>query len=365
MNALFSAAALMLAACPAALPAQTPAPVPVRTETLRLKFTAGQVLNYRLTEDTDGSYLELRGRLTPIKSHLEMPQTLTVTGLRDADSAGLVDVGLGAMTVTVDGKTPSDTRTNGAQAALEALTVIAKLAVLPSGKVVETLVNPALDADEALLGEDPAHMNALAGIGELPAAPVQVGSKWKSAVFLGLAGEQSQADLSLTGWETKDGAKEGDPVAVIKQIVQGKFGTPAAAPPKKPEIPEKPEIPKTAGEAAGPEAESRSEPSSPLPNTLPKNALPKTAEIPESLGDMRVQGWVSGTRIVRLNLALGCVESLESHMYMTVLLTARDSDGKFSGPPTRMRVQVTSKLTRTEKPIEKPAEKPKSSSNLQ
>ena len=110
---------LLTAACPAAVRAQSPAlavvPSPAvpasapRMETLRLKFPVGQTLYYRLTEDTVGSYLEPHGKLTPIKSHLEMQEHQTVTGLRDADNAGLIAVGIDSITVTI----PSGTEAPG------------------------------------------------------------------------------------------------------------------------------------------------------------------------------------------------------------------------------------------------------------
>ncbi len=282
-------------ASPPAAPTATP-----RHELLRLKFPVGQTLYYRLTEDTVGSYKEPQGRLTPIKSHLEMHQHQTVTDRRD-DSAGLVDVGIDSMTVTVDGKpSPSSDDTAAGQANAANLVVMAHLArliVLPNGKLEATVVNPALDADEVLLGEDPAHMNALSGLGIFPEMTVQVGDKWKSLVLTGLIGEQSSANLVLTAWETKDAAS----IAVISQKIRGTFGSPP-------------------GDAAHP------------------------------AGDMKIKGWISGTRTVRLNVEAGTVESTDSVVLMTVLLTPKDADDKFSGPPTQMWVKETSALTRTAAP---------------
>ena len=280
-------------------PSAPTAPVP-HTETLHLKFSVGETLYYSLTEDTEGSYREPRGRLIPIKSHLEMQMHQTTTALRDTDNAGLVSFGIDSLTVTVDKQPPLDTLPDPA-----VLANLAALIVLPSGKLEETQVNPAFDADQSLPGEDPAHMNALAGLGELPPAPVQSGSRWKSPVFLGLIGEKTTADLMLSGWETKEAAT----IAVIKQTLRGSFSTPAK----------------------------------PVPST---NAR-------EADGDMKIRGLTSGTRTVRLNVEAGRVESEDSVVWMTVTLTPRNTDGKFTDPPTRMWVKVTSKLVRTAAPVVK------------
>ncbi len=208
-----------------------------------------------------------------------------------------MDVGIDSMTVTVDDKPvplPSD-----AQASLAHF---ARLIVLKNGKLEATVVNPSVNAEEILTGEDPAHMNVLAGLGELPSAPVQAGDKWKSASFVGMTDEHSTADLSLAAWETKDGAT----IAVIKQSIQGQFGTPASA-------------------LSGLKTD-----------------------------DLKVKGWLSGTRTVRLNVEAGSVDSADSLVYMTVLLTPKDDDGRFTGPPTRMWVKVTSKTTRASAPAAVP-----------
>ena len=300
MNTFLTSAVLLSVLSPAAVFAQLAAPAPpaapaLRTETLRLKFKTGETLYYRLTEDTDGSYREPGGRLTPIKSHLEMQMHQTTTDVREADGAGLIGFGIDSMAVTVDKKPPQTTPDPAVLANLAALVV------LPSGKIGETAVNPAFDAAEALPGEDPTHMIALAGLGELPPTPVQVGSTWKSSVFLGLAGEKTAADLSLTAWETKNAAV----LAVIKQSLRGTF------------------------------------------STAPGSAAPAS-------GDMKIAGWTSGTRTVRLNAEAGSVESQDSVIWMTVLLTPKDDNGKFTGPPTRMWVKVTSTMTRTAAPAVKP-----------
>ena len=296
--AAFAASALAQAspAPPALLPVASPPAVP-RKETLRLKFPVGQTLYYTLTEETAGSYLEPHHRMTPIKSHLKMQEHQTVADLRETDSAGLVDVGVDSMTVTVDDKPsplPGD-----APAVMAAL---ARLVVLKNGKLEATLVNPDVNAEEVLTGEDPAHMNVLAGLGEMPAAPVGVGDKWKSASFLGMSDEHSTADLSLAAWETKDAAT----IAVIKQVIQGQFGTPASA-------------------LGG-----------------------------MKVDDLKVKGWLSGTRTVRLNVEAGTIDSADSLVYMTVLLTPKGDDGKYTAAPTRMWVKVTSKTIQTSAPAEVP-----------
>ena len=300
MNTLLTTAVLLSVLSPAAVFAQAAALVPPaapvpRTETLRLKFKTGETLYYRLTEDTDGSYREPGGRLTPIKSHLEMQMHQTTTDVREADGAGMIGFGIDTMTVTVDKKPPTGSAPDPA-----VLADLAALVVLPSGKLGETLVNPAFDADESLPGEDPAHMNALAGLGDLPAAPVGIGSRWKSPVLTGLVGEKTAADLALTSWETKDAGT----LAVIKQNLKGSFSTP-----------------------------------------------PPTALSPS---DMKISGWTSGTRTVRFNVEAGRVESQDSVILMTVLLTPQDDHGKFTGLPTRMWVKVTSALVRTAAPAVKP-----------
>ncbi len=312
MNTLLLTSAVLLSVLsPAAVFAQAAATAPPaapapRTETLRLKFKTGETLYYRLTEDTDGSYREPGGRLTPIKSHLEMRMHQATTDVRETDGAGMIGFGIDSMTVTVDKKPPN---TNPDPAVLANL---AALVVLPNGKYEETAVNPAFNADESLPGEDPAHMNALAGLGELPAAPVAIGSRWKSPVFTGLAGETTAADLSLASWEAKDAGT----LAVITQTLKGRFSTP---PP----------------------------------------AAPSPSDIKEGLdapvgSDMKISGWTSGTRTVRFNVEAGRVESQDSVILMTVLLTARNEDGKFVGPPTRMWVKVTSALVQTAAPAVKP-----------
>ncbi|MGI4787237.1 MAG: hypothetical protein ACRYFS_00155 [Janthinobacterium lividum] len=224
----------------------------------------------------------------------------TTSDLRDTDSAGLVDVGIDSMVITVDSKPVSIASDD-----LDAMANLARLIVLPTGKIEDTQANPAVNADEALAGEDPAHMNALAALGTLPEKPIQVGDKWKSAVILGLSGEKSTADLTLTGWETKDAAS----VAVIKQIIQGKFATPAG---------------------------TKAHPS----------------------GDMKITGGAAGTRTVRFNVEAGTVESEDSLTYMNVIMTPKAVDEDTPVLPTRVWAKVTSKLTRTAAPAVKPAAAP-------
>ena len=303
MNTFLVAGTLLVwAAAPAALFAQAaspPTPLP-RTEALRVKFKVGETLYYHLVEDTDGSYLEPHTKLIPIQSHVEMTLHQTVTALRETDGAGLVDFGIDSMTITVNKQKPDFLH----PADPDILANLAKLIVLPSGKISETLVNPAFDADEALLGEDPAHQNALAGLGELPLFPLKAGDKWKSAVFIGMIGEQTNAALSLTAWEAKDTAT----LAVITQILKGKFETPAA-------------------------------------------------DLGRSSCDMKIAGWTSGTQTVRFNVDAGAVESRDSVVWMTVHLTSRNDEGRFVGSPTRMWVKVTSKLTQTAAPAKTSATK--------
>ncbi len=280
-----------------------------RTETLRLQFKSGETLYYRLVEDTDGSYRETGGKLTPIKSHLDMQMHQTTTDRRDADGAGMIGFGIDLMTVTVD-KKPTDSTSDPV-----ILANLAALVVLPSGKITDTLVNPAFNADESLPGEDPAHMNVLAGLGELPPTPVKVGSVWKGSVFLGLVGEKTEANLSLIGWETKDTAT----VAVIKQTLKGSFSTSAAS-------------------AVPPPSDLKADSDAPAGNAAHRSR------------DIKIAGWTAGTRTVRLNVDSGIVESQESVVWMTVFLTPRNEDGRFVGTPIQMWVKVTSKLTRTDAP---------------
>lgn len=311
MNTFLTSAVLLSVLSPAAVFAQAAAPVPPaapapRTETLRLKFKTGETLYYRLTEDTDGSYREPGGRLIPIKSHLEMQMHQTTTDVREADGAGMIGFGIDSLTVTVDKKPPDRTPSPAILANLAALVV------LPNGKFEETAVNPAFSADESLPGEDPAHMNALAGLGELPAAPVGIGSRWKSPVLTGLAGETTAAALLLTSWETKDAGT----LAVITQTLKGSFSTPPPAGPSPSDI------------KAGLDAPAGS--------------------------DMKISGWTSGTRTVRFHVEAGRVESQDSVILMTVLLTPQGATGKLTGPPTRMWVKVTSALVRIAAPAVKP-----------
>ena len=293
MNTVLVAGILLVwAASPAALFAQTPPlvpPPPPRTETLRVKFKVGETLRYRLVEDTDGYSMEPHKKLTPIQSHVEITLHQTVTAVREADGAGLIDLGIDSMVVTVDKRKPDSVSPSDP----ETLASLAKLIVLPTGKISESLVNPLFDAAESLPGEDPAHQSVLASLGELPPTPLKAGDKWKSALFIGMVGEQTNAALSLTAWEAKDTAT----LAVIKQALKGKFGTPAA-------------------------------------------------DLGRPSCDMKISGWASGTQTVRFNVDAGTVESRESVVWMTVHLTSRNEDGKFVGLPTRMWVKVTSKLTR-------------------
>ena len=292
-TSLLAGTLLFLAVCPATGTAQSdpaaPAPAP-RTEYLRLYFPVGQTLYYSLTEDTIGTSLEAHGKPTRINSHLEMHLHQTVTGLQASDSAGLIEIGIDSLTVTVDKKPTPPTDSD-----LAAMADMVKLVVLPNGKLESALVNPALNVSEALTGEDPAHLNALAGLGVLPETPLKVGDTWKSPVFQGMEGEQTTADLTLTGWE-KQGAAS---IAVIKQALHGKFGTPAA----------------------------------------------DTAQPP---GELKIAGGEFGTRTVRFNVEAGTVQSEESLVYLNAVLTTCIEQH----PPTttRMWVKVTSKMVQTDAP---------------
>ena len=306
-----SPAALFAQAAPPAaspLPAASTPPAP-RTKTLRVKFKVGETLHYRLVEDTVGYSLEPHKKLVPIQSQVEMTLHQTVTAVRETDGAGILDFGIDSMAVTVDKQKPPETTGSSPDPAI--LASLAKLVVLPSGKIGETLVNPLFDAAESLLGEDPAHQSVLAGLGELPPDPVQVGSKWKSLVFLGMVGEQTNASLSLTAWEKTPAPKDPATLAVIKQVLKGKFGTPAA-------------------------------------------------DLGRPICDMRITGWTSGTQTVRFNVEAGTVESRDSVVWMTVLLTPRNDEGRFAGTPIRMWIKVTSKLTQIAAPVQKLYKEPSS-----
>ncbi len=107
-------AALVLASCPLAASAQTAAPVitpapsapPAQTVTLRLKFTPGQTLYYRLTTDTAGLMLTGQsGAGIPIKNHMEMLLHQTVKDVRATDGAATVDSGIDTMTMSMNGQT--------------------------------------------------------------------------------------------------------------------------------------------------------------------------------------------------------------------------------------------------------------------
>lgn len=294
---LFAVTALLLTVLSGGAEAQSASsavlptvPVP-RAETLRLKFTPGETLYYRLVEDTTGTYTELHTKPQPIKSHVEMLLHQTVTTVRAADGAALVEVGIDSMVVTVDGELSPISDDTLAQ-----MNHLAALIVLPSGKLEDTQANPDFNAEEVLTGEDPCHMNALAALGELPGTPVKVGDTWKSAVFLGFVGEKSTATLSLTDWAKKDDHT----VAVITQAITGICNTPIAA----------------AGHKAS---------------------------------DLKIAGQMDGTRTVRLNVEAGTIDGLTSQSSMTLTLTSQ-----FAKTPTRMQIQVKSDLTRTPPPKSMP-----------
>lgn len=298
------AAAIVLAACPAVLSADSAAPPPaVPTApaltapvtpaaplvTLRLKFTPGQTLYYTMTVDTDGMMqMGQTGAGMPLKTHATMLMHQTVKDVRATDGAATIDTSIDSETMAMNGRTfpvPPDQ--------LAKMKSVGTIVILPTGKTLSFMPNPALANSGAMPGMSMNQANSFGTTGQFPDAPVKAGDTWKSAVTMGMMGMQAAANSTLTGVDTTGGKS----VALINSTITGTFGM--------------------AGEKGA-------------------GAAPM---------GMKIQGKINGTGTLHFDVDAGAVESQTGQSNITLSMMPQGATA-----PMKMRMKATTTMQRTTAP---------------
>ncbi len=304
MNLL--AAAIVLAACPAALyadnappaapaaPAATtaptltaPAPPAAPSVTLRLKFTPGKTTYYTMKTDTRGT-MQMPQGATPLNMHMTITLHQTVKDVRATDGAATIDMGIDSMTMAMNGQTLPMPPEN-----LAKMKSVGTIVILPTGKTLSFTPNPALGAP-ALPGMDMSKMNAMSSLGQFPDNPVKPGDTWKSNISLGMLGAQVASDFTLTSVDTSGTT----PIGVIAQTTKGTFDMSGA-------------------NGAKP---------------VPTNG-------------MKMTGTVNGTGMLRFDINAGAVENVTSAADITLNMTPPGAAASMN-----MQMKVTSTMQRTTAP---------------
>ena len=228
------AAACFGQAAPAVPVAVPPTPVvatPVPTTVLlRYKFKAGQVRDYHMSMDTNGTIAGLPGGQTmPMKQHMDVRLHQTVTGVQDADGTATIAMGMDSMTMTMNGRVMPFPASMMAQ-----MKNIGTLVETTAGKVV-SFTPSARPAGGGLPGMDFSKMGGMQSSTALPEAAVKAGDTWTNTADIsgqfGLAGTSAaNTTLTLAGVDMSGGT----PVADITTETVADISTSATAAPPVP-----------------------------------------------------------------------------------------------------------------------------------
>ena len=266
-----------------------PAPVAGAAEgvTLRLKYSPGQTLYYRMVMEMNGTLLTGQsGAGLPIKQHLEMLMHQTVKDVRATDSAATIDTGIDSMTMAMNGQPfpmPADK--------MAQMKTLGTMVVLPTGKTLSFTPSAAFSG-AAMPGMDFSKMSSMNSLGHLPDAAVKAGDTWKSAVSMGMMGMSVAARFALGSIDTTGGKT----IALINQTTDGLFDT------------------STTKGATGP------------------------------MG-MKLTGKVNGTGLMRFDVDAGAIESQNAKASITMNMTPPGAT-----LPMKMQMYMTTSLTRAAAP---------------
>jgi hypothetical protein len=290
-------AALLLAACSSLASADAPAtPVAIpmtpvlgaaQTVLLRLKYTPGQTLYYRMNIDTVGTiFTGQSGAGMPLNQHMSMLMHQTVKDVRVVDGAATLDSGIDSMTMTMNGQAfpmPAET--------MASMKNIGTMVISPTGKTLSFTPSSAVSG-MAMPGMDFTKMSSMSALGQLPEAAVKAGDTWNSAVSMGILGTSVAAHFTLGSIDTTGGKT----VALVNQTTDGTFDT------------------STTKGVTGP------------------------------MG-MKMTGKANGTGVLHFDVDAGAIESQTSKIGITMNMTQPGAT-----MPMKMKMKVTTSLTRTTAP---------------
>ena len=288
-------AALALTACSplayADAPPVTVTPAPAasvpQTVLLRLKYTLGQTLYYRMDVDTIGTiFTGQSGAGMPLNQHMSMLMHQTVKDVRAADGAATIAAGIDSMTMTMNGQAfpmPAES--------MASMKNIGTMVVSPTGKTLSFTPSSAMSG-MAMPGMDFTKMSSMSALGQLPETALKAGDTWQSAVALGMLGTSVAAHFALGSIDTTNGKT----VALINQTTNGTFDTSAAK------------------GKAGP------------------------------MG-MKMTGQVNGSGVLHFDVDAGSIESQTGQVRIAMKMTPPGA-----AMPMKMQMKVTTTLTRTDAP---------------
>ena len=153
-------------------PAPSPAGPSNGSVTLRYKFRTGQVLNYRLSMDTNGTVTTPSGSGIPIKQHMDMALHQTVKSVSPTDGAATVTTQIDSLSMTLNGQNmqiPAQVQQQVKQAVTTTMT--------PTGKVTAFKTPSGATGIVPGMNFNPMDMQNLRA---LPDGPVKTGDIWNS-----------------------------------------------------------------------------------------------------------------------------------------------------------------------------------------
>jgi hypothetical protein len=225
-------AAILLLLLPLAGHAQTPPPA-AAPMTLRLKYTHGEVLHYKVTTDTDmtmttgGPSAQTPAALPAINEQMAMDMVQTVQSVNPADGSATILEHMGPMTGTLNSQPiPGLSDINGMY--MNDFTIV----MSPGGKMLSMTIPPSAAGKMP----DPFDISKLGGVAPnmLPTGPVRVGDTWDGDTDLssrfqalpGAAGMKMKIQSTLAAIDTS-----AQPVADIRQTFTSNIttATPAGA----------------------------------------------------------------------------------------------------------------------------------------
>jgi len=192
--ALMAVAAL--AACAQAAHAQA-APAAPAPATLRLKFTPGQTLYYKITMHIGATLMD--GRPGPTRHYwtqTEMLMHQAVKSVRDSDGAATIEVIVDS-THTVGGTVPAPE--DGTQPK-----TLGTMVVLPTGKVLSYRPGAGGALTIGISGLSSVPENPSGILCQFPAAPVAVGSTWEGVTSIPALGPEALG-FTLSGFDRVGG----------------------------------------------------------------------------------------------------------------------------------------------------------------